>query len=606
MAAGYEKVSGFIDANSAVTYDRPMTVTSGAQPVLANPADPVGSGLTFHSIKDIDTAKIWFARASVRWSPSETIDVTGTYHHQYENSGGFSAELPGSDYVVSKYIPQEPLTRAVDLYSVTLTGNFGFATLTSSTSYDTNDYHDLWDLTFLGERIANSVYYGYYPRPTQTNFDFSKQHSFAQEVRLVSNSKDGHWDWVGGAFYRESKTSLSDPETMPGIAAWSELPGSAAANNAALGTSYANFGDFIQYYSVGVRPSQLSPTDFIYNFERSLKSRDVAGYGELTFRPTKAWQITGGARVFSQDYSQHISQEIPLCGVFCSQSFDPNTFTGDPYGRSSGDASNTTHSQVFKANTSFHLTDNSLLYFTWSQGFRPGGANAFAIGPCPYCEPNADLVPYSADKATNNELGIKGRYGKWLQYSAALYRINWNDIQIEKSDQFTGTTIIVNGGRARSQGAELELDMQPAERLTVMLGFSVVDAKLTEDFVVQNFTGKKGDHLPSVPDAQASAAIDFVQPVSGANHLRFHIDGSYRGSVYAGLNGTQQFDPFTVVNGSITYSLANAWDVRAFIDNVGSVKGVTDAKGTNFAPHNAQEFVIRPRTIGVGVTYRML
>ncbi len=605
VSAGYEKLGGFIDADSAVVFDRPLSLGNGAQPVLANPQDPLNSGLTFRKIKDIDDATTWYARSALLWKVTDNFEALATYHHQHDWSGGFSAERPGSNYVTSKYIPQEVLDRDVDLLSLTLTGTFGFATITSSSSYYTNNYDDLWDLTFLGERLANSVYYGFYPRPTQTNYDFSREHAFAEEIRLVSKDTGKPWDWVVGAFYRQYKNSLSDPETMPGFSAWADLPGSAAAANAALGTSYTTFGDVVEFYNVGVRPSKLQPTDFIYNFNRTLKFKDTAAFGEASYHFNKAWQVTGGARLFRQEYSQQILQELPICGVFCSESFDPSTFTGDPYGRSTGTAAQSIRSEVFKANTSYHFNEASLGYLTWSQGFRPGGANAFAIGPCPYCEPNGQLISYSPDKATNYEVGIKGHWGRWLQYSSALYRIDWQHIQLERSDQFTGTTIIFNGATARSQGVELELQVQPTERFKATVGFTSINAKLTEGFVVGNFTGKDGDRLPGAPKTQISGTLEFIQPISSGTNLRFHLDGAYRGSVAAGLNDTEVLSPFTVLNGSIGMNLGKAFGIRAFAENLTNVKGVTDLKSTAFALHNHQEFVTRPRTIGIAVTYKM-
>jgi len=86
--------------------------------------------------------------------------------------------------------------------------------------------------------------------------------------------------------------------------------------------------------------------------------------------------------------------------------------------------------QVFKFNTSYEIAPHTLVYATWSEGFRRGGVNALPIGSCYYCETTA-LETYKPDEARNTEVGIKGSFGHGSSYTFTLYNIDWKDPQIE-------------------------------------------------------------------------------------------------------------------------------------------------------------------------------
>ena len=89
-----------------------------------------------------------------------------------------------------------------------------------------------------------------------------------------------------------------------------------------------------------------------------------------------------------------------------------------------------------RGNLTWHITPDMMVYYTFSQGFRPGGFNQnggaqHAIGPdgvAQYEIPRS----YSSDELTNNEIGWKTEFfDHRLQWNGAVYRENWNNVQIE-------------------------------------------------------------------------------------------------------------------------------------------------------------------------------
>ena len=88
-----------------------------------------------------------------------------------------------------------------------------------------------------------------------------------------------------------------------------------------------------------------------------------------------------------------------------------------------------------RGNITWHVTPDTMVYYTFSQGFRPGGFNqnggaAHATGPDGVAQ---YLVPssYQSDKLTNNEIGWKTEFlGHRLQWNGAIYKETWNNVQV--------------------------------------------------------------------------------------------------------------------------------------------------------------------------------
>ena len=301
--AGYSKLTGFINGLHAARFDK------NGQPLLADPDNPLTSDYLYQQINGVDSSNSKYGRVSLLWKPSDRFNALVDYTHQKDHSGGFSWQdvnydystgdpLPRAPYTTHQLIPQQSLDRTLDIGALTLTADVGFATVTSSTSYYDNRYDDVIDLSSSQQYYANlsPYYYGGYPRYAEFNFDHSSDKSFVEELRLVSKT-GGPWDYIVGAFLREQKSQLSDPETLPGFAAWTHLPGSADAYNYYAGTAFNTFADVIADRN-GTDPASFKQTDFFYNNIHHTRFHDRALYSELTQHLTDKWQMTGGVRQF--------------------------------------------------------------------------------------------------------------------------------------------------------------------------------------------------------------------------------------------------------------------------------------------------------------------
>ncbi len=595
VSGGYDDVAGVIDGTQAIAYTQ--GAKNAPQPVLADPANALTSPYALHTIKGVDASRTWHVRADALWNVTDDLAVELAYQHQNDHSDGFTAEYPGADYDVYRRNPETPSTTVTNLYSVRGTKDFGFATVTSSSSY--YDVNTVGSYDNTGIVVTLPYYYGGYPRLSDTDYNFYKDHAFTEELRLVS-AKGGLIDYVTGFYYQDRSASVYQYDIIPGIAAWSQLPGSGTATNTFAGDVPVLFG--------GTPPGDVPgvPVDTAFDFARKVRFTDLAIFGELTYHITNAWRLTGGARGFKETFDQSTTQHYYFAGT---------TFGSDALGTSTGNGNKSFQDGIIKLNTNYDISKNQLAYFTFSQGFRAGGANAFPEGTCGLCN-SPSLIPYKPDRANNYEIGLKGRIGSFT-YSTALYDIQWRDIQLLVSST-AGTPIVVNGGGASSRGFELETSYQ-AGQFSLTGGYSYTDAALGESFTRPGgFTAFAGTQLPGVSEHQVSLSADYGFPLPQARELDLHVDGSYRSSfgnqIVTDTPAYARLDGYAIANASASLHLTRQITVQLFANNLSNTRGVT-AYSRYYNPYASPagaayaekfdpvEFISHPLTIGLRVNF---
>jgi iron complex outermembrane recepter protein len=600
-SGGYERLAGFTDAISAAV------LGPNAQPVLADPSSPVTSPLVFTEHRGVDWSDSWYARAALLWKPTDDLKLTWSYQHQSDQSGGYSEVRPGYEYEQTIYL-DEPGAFQTDLGAFDISYDAGFATISSSSSYTKQSSTTQYDITGLIESLA--TYYGNYPRILSPIFSDATDKAYTEELRFVSKNS-GPWDWVTGAYYSNRKQTLDQVEPVLGFANWSQLPGTGnlPGVNQPPGCTvesavcpYPTFGDIIQYYRGGIRPSLDPYPDLAFTLDRHVTFTDSALFNETSYHFTDKWQATAGARIFWQHYDQNLEQTLPLCGPFCSGTgAAPNGLTADSQAKGF-------HSQIFKLNSSYEIAAHTLIYVTWSEGFRRGGANALPIGACYYCE-NSALLTYKPDEARNTEIGIKGSFGRGSSYTFTIYNVDWKDPQIDAYTLIGGFEYVTNGNTARSRGAEAELTILVSDSTKVELGYSYTDAILTSDFsrgIVPDLIGISGDRLPNVSKQQATAAFDYSIPINDNREFHARLDASYRSDFWTALpNSPTAIDlpGFTLINARAGLGFGNAWRVDAFVNNVTNQEAATAVSPEPGPVHNRAEFIARPRTVGLELNY---
>jgi iron complex outermembrane receptor protein len=154
-----------------------------------------------------------------------------------------------------------------------------------------------------------------------------------------------------------------------------------------------------------------------------------------------------------------------------------------------------------RGNLTWHVTQDAMLYYTFSQGFRPGAGNRKnsaevkidvdpatglpTVGP----DANPNLVKqynkpytYPPDTLTNNEIGWKTEwFNHRLLVNGSAYIMDWKNVQtlIYNPPVYGNTTFGVAGPNYRIKGAELQIVARVTDGLTLQGSISHNNASET-------------------------------------------------------------------------------------------------------------------------------
>ena len=620
LSGGYQHYAGFINENYIVKLGPPSTAINSPVgiPVSADPNNQLLGPMAFSPVKDANTANLWQARASFLYKPNSSFSMLLSYYHQDDRSNGQQAASPNFFGTVDTPPSQNPfysaaypvsfptggvvfphngkydannsflLTehRRADLGSADLTVSLGFATLTSSTSYYRDRGTSVSDNT--GLLTLYPSFYGFLPRMVDYQLNGDELKGFVEELRLVSDVGK-NFDYVVGAFYQHLQGTSSQLQWIPGQTSYGTLVGNPGGNAATLGD---------------VNDIGSGSTDF----------KDRALFGELTYHLTAQWQATAGVRFFKQDYFLDSENAFPFCGSFCGDN-------GNTLGNTSVMKGYSVNDHIFKLNSSYKFSEALNAYVNYAEGFRRGGSSGIPVtGPF---AGNPALLIYTPDKAKNFEVGAKGSLGA-VNYTAALFYINWTNFQVDATAIASGAAIAVNGSKARSKGIELQLDGAITHEFTYQIGYSYADATVAQDFAVNDLntsqqyvaivTGKVGDPLPNAPKHSATLGLNYTQPAPMLDgwDLRWHVDGSYRSSTFSQLQSTDpsapppfKIDAFSLWGAAVNLSNRRGLYTSLYAENIFNSLAVTGGQDRGAVGVRAEHFFVgRPRTVGLRVGYK--
>lgn len=209
----------------------------------------------------------------------------------------------------------------------------------------------------------------------------------------------------------------------------------------------------------------------------SAKNKAYAAYAQATYTPPVAddrLHLTVGAR-WSRDERRASYQR----NVYVrDQDNNDVLFTANPL---------TGGSQAYNdfspsATIAFDFNDNVNSYIRVASGYKTGGYNIGASSPERFNEGFApeDVISY--------EWGIKSDLlDRKLRINAAMFHMDYKDIQVNVPDpQQLALIDVINAGKARIRGIELDMQMRPTQSLSFSFNYGYLDAKYLE---ILNRTG---------------------------------------------------------------------------------------------------------------------
>jgi iron complex outermembrane receptor protein len=301
-----------------------------------------------------------------------------------------------------------------------------------------------------------------------------------------------------------------------------------------------------------------------------------------------------------------------------------------------------------RGNLTWHVTPDVMLYYTFSQGFRPGsfnqnGGSLHADGPDglpQFAVPKA----YTSDSLTNNEIGWKTEwFDHRLQWNGAVYRENWDNVQVSFLDPGVAgnVTFDTNGQNFVVRGLETSLVALITRGLTVQGSASWNHSKQTNSPALIDTNplsvnyGKPITETCNSAGASCTPVVDPFGPIgaptASSPPLQFSLRARYEftlgdykpfvqaSAAHSGHSFTQaganptiaaagfvsttrlRFEdpPFTAVDAAAGVA-KDAWNAQLYVENL------TNANTSLFT--NADQYIVaqtpmHPRVIGVKFGY---
>lgn len=538
--------------------------------------DNIGTG-----VKDSNSLEAYGGRAILLMQPSDRMKVK--LLASYENSKPADSAL--TNPALGKYkrnsdrpdLFQGKLTN----YNATINYEFDFAELISSTTlsdYDASFYVDLAGTYAQAFPFALDAY-GY-------------DDLFVQETRLVSRHS-GPVAWVAGFFYYDKRRTVD--------------------------FAYRSTQEYLDANGiVGL------PDEYYQRFNSYTDISEIAGFGELTFRFSDSFWLTGGLRYGNtkvQSFTRSGGYNSNYLTVaFCREFFPAcwplfPTLTVTPIAAATG-LKVSDDRLSWKASVSWKPSDSLTTYATVSTGFRTPVVNARAGLAPPMTAPDDIVIPDGAksDSVTNYELGLKGRWlGGDLTANLAAYYIDWQDIQVQANRVSDSIQFATNIGGAESYGLEFDVLARPVAGLSLAFNGSFNRAKVTDLTALEAaISGAEvGTRLAS-PRFQGSATLRYDFGIGDGKSAFGAVNVSHAGSFpnqFPNVPG----NPDAV---SPTYDHTEAWtnvnlyagaklgslDLTAYVENLLDDSSITYVHPEAFL--DGRYARLRPRTVGVRANYR--
>jgi outer membrane receptor protein involved in Fe transport len=289
------------------------------------------------------------------------------------------------------------------------------------------------------------------------------------------------------------------------------------------------------------------------------------------------------------------------------------------------------------------VTPDVMLYYTFSQGFRPGGFNrtstchslGFAFNV--FCTPSQ----YGSDSLTNNEIGWKTEFlDHRLQWNGAVYQENWDNVQFGFFDpgQLGNLAFGANGPNYRIRGVETSIVARVYPGLTAQGSASWNSSTQTNSpyLIANDPTLLANPATKALFGTPITAFKDPYGPIGSPSanspplqfNLRFRYEWSFNsynafsqiGATHTAHSYTQAgSNPSLATGGAINTTLLrfedpayteydasigvgkDQWTVQAFGQNL---TDVIKSVFTSSAQFDVQQTVTRPRIMGVKFSYK--
>lgn len=522
--------------------------------------------------KNVNWEHLEGARASLRFKPSDALDIVVNSLYQQIHMGGPSqydvppgTDTPPAHYQGGDYA--EPFVDRIKLISANVTYDWSGVQLTSTTAYWDRDMYQL-----VGQAEAFQSTYGLNMFVADTyNGENDNLHQFSQEVRVASTGTDS-FQWLVGAFVSHLDSKWGQHSFSPELALLTPASVGGPASNP-LGDVY--------------------DSNVLYVFSQS------ALFSDVSYAIAEHTKLTAGLRYF------HYSSDLTAAqsGLF-AQSVNATPVYNAVSASDSG--------LNPKVNLSYTPTENLTLYTTIAKGFRPGGVNL----PLPTQGPNSCLAAfqqiglngsplvYTPDSVWSYEVGEKAKLNQGrLVINGALYYMRWSNVQ-QLIPLACGWFITENAALARAYGPEIEITTRLSRDFKLTLNGTYTKAEITDP---GSHTGlASGSPILNIPKYSANAALSYEHTLTATYDFTARASVSFTGPVSDVAYTYVDLPAYEIAYLRVGV-ISDKWTANLFLDNVANKHAALTANNTSWGvniPSLTRVSENQPRTLGVSLAYK--
>ncbi|MBI1406974.1 MAG: TonB-dependent receptor [Caulobacter sp.] len=528
--------------------------------------DNVGTG-----VKDSNSLSQYGGRAILQWEPTDRLTIRTMYSHEISDPHDSSLTNPALGTYVRRSDRPDRFTSDLTNYNLTVEYQFDGARLISSTTHGDYDQRFYVDLAgTYAQRFAFAL--------DADAFD----DTLVQETRLVSDP-GGRFDWSVGGFYMKKRRDVD--------------------------YGYRSNPAFLASHGITGLPDE-----YYQRFGAHAISHEKAVFGELTYRFTPDFWITGGLRYGSLD-----AQAFTEPGGYTSNYLTLAYFglsgpvTIAPVAAATGVKAEEDGTS-YRLSASWRPVPSVTTYVAVATGFRAPVVNARA-GSVSTLDPTDIVIPNGADsdKLTNYEIGVKGRWfdGR-VNANVALYWVDWKNIQVQANRVSDSVQFATNIGAATSKGIEFEVSTRPLEGWTVAVNGAFNEAKVTDLTPAEAaISGAVVGARLAGPRVQGSLRVEYAWDPTPNVQAKASVAVAHVGSFPNSFPNTpgkptvplatfDYTDSYTFVNANLGLAFGK-FTVGAYVENLFDDDSVTYVHPEAFI--DGRYGRLRPRTFGVRVGY---
>ena len=511
--------------------------------------------------RNVNTANTRGGRVALDWKLDSDWSVKAWALTQKLKADGYGSEdvvaagltpLTG-DLQRSTWAP-EPQTMSLDLANATVKGHVGDFDLVSSTTWQDTDSHAYTDVT-RADTLLLQIIFGTPGLGVQSDAQI-KTRRVSQELRVSSSAFHDTLDYDVGMFFTNEDSSYDLDASSPFL----------------------------------IATGQTFPTPKLADISIVSKYQEVSAFGNATWAVSPTFDLMSGLR-FSQD-KQHFDQDyVPTIASPAAALVVQDV---------------TQQHSTWMLGARYKPVATTEVYLRAASAYRPGGPSALPPGVLP--NGNTSFKP---DNLISYELGYKSEFlaGK-ASIEAAVFATEWKNIQLQTNAQ--GPTIayayFINGGTAKSDGAEATLIWVPLSGLTLRANGAYTDARLTADAPAAG--GIAGDPMPYTPKWSGSVGGDYNFALAS---YRAWVGATvnFMGSRHSDFSEHKDVDlpSYTTLNANAGMDIRDC-RVSLYVRNIADKRGINYATpagdqvtGLNPTGNPYTATVIQPRTFGVDLAY---